>query len=94
MLAALGCLILAKVANIGVPLVLKQIVDSIDGNRQAMVVLPVTLLLAYGALKLGNALFSGARRAVCPGALPGHAPIDPAYPGTSAQSVIYGSIWA
>ena len=60
-LAALGCLILAKVANIGVPLVLKQIVDSIDGNRQAMVVLPVTLLLAYGALKLGNALFSELR---------------------------------
>ncbi|MGB5063160.1 MAG: ABC transporter ATP-binding protein/permease [Candidatus Competibacter sp.] len=60
-LVALGCLILAKVANIGVPLVLKQIVDSIDGNRQAMTVLPVTLLLAYGALKLGNALFSELR---------------------------------
>ena len=60
-LAALGCLILAKVANIGVPLVLKQIVDSIDDSRQVMVVLPVTLLLAYGALKLGNALFSELR---------------------------------
>ena len=60
-LVALGCLILAKVANIGVPLVLKQIVDSIDGNRQAMTVLPVSLLLAYGALKLGNALFSELR---------------------------------
>ena len=60
-LAALGCLVLAKVANIGVPLVLKQIVDSIDGSRQAMMVLPVTLLLAYGALKLGNALFSELR---------------------------------
>ena len=60
-LLALGCLILAKVANIGVPLVLKQIVDSIDGSRQVMVVLPVTLLLAYGALKLGNALFSELR---------------------------------
>ncbi|QQS54155.1 MAG: ABC transporter ATP-binding protein/permease [Candidatus Competibacteraceae bacterium] len=60
-LMALGCLILAKVANIGVPLVLKQIVDSIDGSRQVMMVLPVTLLLAYGALKLGNALFSELR---------------------------------
>lgn len=55
-LLALGCLILAKVANIGVPLTLKQIVDSLDPNHQAVVMLPVSLLLAYGALKLGNAL--------------------------------------
>ncbi len=60
-LLALGCLVLAKVANIGVPLVLKQIVDGLDGNRQAVVVLPIMLLLAYGALKLGNALFSELR---------------------------------
>ena len=53
---ALGCLILAKVANIGVPLTLKQIVDNLDPNHQAVVMLPVSLLLAYGALKLGNAL--------------------------------------
>ncbi|MFO7641586.1 MAG: ABC transporter ATP-binding protein/permease [Candidatus Competibacteraceae bacterium] len=58
---ALGCLVLAKVANIGVPLVLKQIVDYLDANRDVMAVLPVTLLLAYGALKLGNALFSELR---------------------------------
>ncbi len=55
-LLALGCLILAKVANIGVPLTLKQIVDSLDPNHQAVVMLPASLLLAYGALKLGNAL--------------------------------------
>ena len=60
-LLALGCLVLAKVANIGVPLVLKQVVDSLDAHRQAVVVLPVTLLLAYGALKLGNALFGELR---------------------------------
>ena len=60
-LLALGCLVLAKVANIGVPLVLKQIVDYLDAHRDVMVVLPVTLLLAYGALKLGNALFSELR---------------------------------
>ena len=61
MSVALGCLVLAKVANIGVPLVLKQIVDSLDGSHQLMVGLPVSLLLAYGALKLGNALFSELR---------------------------------
>jgi ATP-binding cassette, subfamily B, heavy metal transporter len=60
-LLALGCLVLAKVANIGVPLVLKQIVDYLDAHRDVMVVLPVTLLLAYGALKLGNVLFSELR---------------------------------
>jgi ABC-type transport system involved in Fe-S cluster assembly fused permease/ATPase subunit len=53
---ALGCLILAKVANIGVPLTLKRIVDSLDPQQQAVIVLPVSLLLAYGALKLGSAL--------------------------------------
>ena len=58
---ALGCLVLAKIANIGVPLVLKQIVDHLDTNQQAAVALPVLLLLTYGALKLGNALFSELR---------------------------------
>ncbi len=58
---ALGCLVLAKVANIGVPLVLKAIVDRLDGQHLATLVLPTTLLLAYGALKLGNALFSELR---------------------------------
>ena len=60
-LLALGCLVLAKIANIGVPLVLKQIVDHLDANQQAAVALPVLLLLTYGALKLGNALFSELR---------------------------------
>ena len=60
-LLALGCLVLAKVANIGVPLVLKQIVDYLDASREMLAVLPVTLLLAYGALKLGNVLFSELR---------------------------------
>ena len=60
-LLALSCLVLAKIANIGVPLTLKQIVDRLDTHQQAVIVLPVTLLLAYGALKLGNALFSELR---------------------------------
>jgi ABC-type transport system involved in Fe-S cluster assembly fused permease/ATPase subunit len=60
-LLALGCLVLAKVANIGVPLVLKEIVDRLDAQRLAVIALPTTLLLAYGALKLGNALFSELR---------------------------------
>ena len=58
---ALGCLIVAKLANVGVPLMLKQIVDSLDASHQVAVMLPVSLLLAYGALKLGNALFGELR---------------------------------
>ncbi len=61
MLLALACLALAKVANIGVPLTLKGIVDSLDARQTVAIALPTLLLLAYGALKLGNALFSELR---------------------------------
>ncbi len=57
---ALSFLILAKVATVGMPLVLKQIVDALD-PRSLQLVLPVTLLLAYGALRLANVLFSELR---------------------------------
>jgi ATP-binding cassette subfamily B protein len=59
-LFALACLIVAKWANIGVPLVLRDLVDSFDKSQQILV-LPVSLLLAYGALKLANSLFSELR---------------------------------
>ena len=60
---ALICLIVAKWANIGVPLVLRDLVDSFDKSLQTLV-LPVSLLLAYGALKLANSLFSELRDTV------------------------------
>ena len=62
--AALACLVLAKVANVGVPLVLKGIVDALDGTKGQVLVLPFSLLLAYGALKLGSALFNELRDVV------------------------------
>jgi ATP-binding cassette subfamily B protein len=58
---ALGCLVLAKFANVGVPLVLKEIVDAFEGVEAQMLVLPVSLLLAYGALKLSGSLFNELR---------------------------------
>ena len=61
MLLALGCLVLAKVANLGVPLVLKQLVDRLDPQQVALLTVPAALVLAYGGLKLGNALFSELR---------------------------------
>ena len=60
---ALLCLIAAKFANIGIPLVLRDIVDSFDKTAQVLV-LPVSLLFAYGALKLANSLFSELRDTV------------------------------
>jgi ATP-binding cassette, subfamily B, heavy metal transporter len=63
-LFALACLIGAKLANIGVPLVLKQLVDALDlkpGDPQALLVVPVALLLAYGALRVSVTLFTELR---------------------------------
>ncbi|HYN76658.1 MAG TPA: ABC transporter ATP-binding protein/permease, partial [Lamprocystis sp. (in: g-proteobacteria)] len=62
--AALVCLVLAKVANVGVPLVLKGIVDALAGTPGQVVVLPFALLLAYGVLKLSSALFNELRDVV------------------------------
>ena len=61
---ALGFLIAAKLANVGVPLVLKSLVDALDlevGSPQAVLVVPVALLLAYGALRLSITLFTELR---------------------------------
>ena len=59
-LIALAFLVTAKLANVGVPLVLKEIVDALD-SRQAMLLLPLALLVAYGALRLSNTLFAELR---------------------------------
>ncbi len=59
-LIALGCLIAAKVATVAVPLVLKGIVDSLD-IETSLLVLPLGLLLAYGALRLTTAIFNELR---------------------------------
>ncbi len=61
---ALGCLILAKVANVAVPMVLKHIVDdlTITPERPAsLLVLPASLLLAYGLLRLSTTAFTELR---------------------------------
>ncbi|MDH5546447.1 MAG: ABC transporter ATP-binding protein/permease [Gammaproteobacteria bacterium] len=60
-LLALVCLILAKVANVGVPVILKDVVDSLNLDRSDLLVLPVALLLAYGALRIASSLFNELR---------------------------------
>ncbi len=57
---ALLCLTAAKIANVGVPLVMKEIVDSLDA-KQAILVLPFALLAIYGLLRLSTTLFAELR---------------------------------
>lgn len=60
---ALGFLILAKFANVGIPIILKEIVDSLD-QPNTMLVMPLSLLFAYGLLRLSSSLFNELRDAV------------------------------
>ena len=62
-LIAMALLVLAKLANIAVPLVLKEIVDSLD-KPQTLLVVPLFFVLAYGALRLANAVFGELRDVV------------------------------
>lgn len=57
---ALVFLVAAKLANVGVPLVLKEVVDKLD-PRYALIALPVALLVAYGALRFSTTLFAELR---------------------------------
>jgi len=59
-IAAVACLVLAKAANVGVPVLLKQIVDSLDRNT-AMLFVPMALLVAYGLLRLSTTVFTELR---------------------------------
>ena len=60
-IVAMGFLVLAKLAGVTVPLVLKGVVDALDSTRNAAVVLPLALLIGYGALRLASTLFNELR---------------------------------
>src|SRR6476661_4185054 len=64
---ALLFLVGAKLANVGVPLVLKRLVDHMTitpGDPKALIVLPVGILVAYGVLRLCTTLFTELREFV------------------------------
>ncbi|MGC8703499.1 MAG: ABCB family ABC transporter ATP-binding protein/permease [Thiomonas sp.] len=64
---ALLMMVAAKVSNVGVPIVLKDIVDALDlkpGDPRAALVVPVALLVAYGLLRLSVSLFTELREIV------------------------------
>ncbi|PPI79941.1 ABC transporter ATP-binding protein/permease [Marinobacter flavimaris] len=63
---SLALLVLAKLATVATPIALKYIVDYLDQNRGADMLLwiPVILVVAYGALRFGATLFNELRDAV------------------------------
>ncbi len=66
-LLALSFLVGAKLANVGVPLVLKELVDRLTANPlspASLMVLPASVLIAYGALRLSTTLFTEMREFV------------------------------
>ncbi len=62
--AALVCLVIAKVALVAMPWLLKDVVDTLDASRNEVLVLPLALLLGYGALRLLGAAFGELRDAI------------------------------
>lgn len=65
--AALAFMVGAKLANVGVPLLLKNLVDALavkPGDTVAVLVVPAALLLGYGALRLSTSLFTELRELV------------------------------
>ena len=64
---ALGLMVGAKLANVSVPLLLKELVDAMSlkpGDPQAVLVVPVALLVGYGALRLLTSAFTELRELV------------------------------
>src|SRR6266481_6523600 len=61
--AALACLIAAKLTNVGVPLIMKEVVDGLDA-KTAIVAVPVALLAIYGILRFSTTLFAELRDVV------------------------------
>jgi len=64
---ALGFLVAAKMANVGVPILLKHLVDSLaipPGDPRALLVVPAGLLIAYAGLRLSTTVFTELREIV------------------------------
>ena len=70
-LAALAFMVGAKMANVSVPLLLKELIDTMNPKGgtgglsvNALLVVPVALLFAYGCLRLSTTLFAELRELI------------------------------
>ena len=63
---ALSCLVAAKFANLGIPILMKELIDSLDikaSSPQAILVVPLGIIVAYGLLRISASLFAELREA-------------------------------
>lgn len=64
---AMLCMVAAKFAGLGIPIMLKQLIDSLDvssTNPKMLLVVPVGIILGYGALRLAASLFNELKEAL------------------------------
>ena len=64
---ALTCLIAAKFANLGIPILMKDLIDALDikaSNPQALLVVPIGIIIGYGLLRISASLFTELREAL------------------------------
>ena len=64
---ALAFMVAAKIANVGVPMVLKELIDAMNispGHPVVVVMVPMALLAGYGLLRFGVSLFTELRELV------------------------------
>ena len=64
---ALSCLIAAKVANLGIPILMKDLINDLNikaDSPQALLVIPVALIVAYGLLRMSASLFTELRESL------------------------------
>lgn len=61
---AMTCLVVAKLASVGLPFILKELVDTLDSNTSAanvIVAAPIALVLAYGGIRFLNVVIGEIR---------------------------------
>ena len=63
-LLALLCLVISKLAMVGVPVLLKYIVDGLNADPGQIIVLPIAFLIGYGVLRFINSGFNELRDAI------------------------------
>ncbi|HEA25999.1 MAG TPA: metal ABC transporter permease, partial [Ectothiorhodospiraceae bacterium] len=61
---AIAFLVISKIAVVGLPLALKEVVDYLDTPNYRELALPIVLLVAYGLLRLSSSLFNELRDVV------------------------------
>jgi len=64
---ALTCLVAAKVTNLGIPILMKHLIDALNikaDSPQALLVVPAGLILAYGLLRISASLFTELRESL------------------------------